>query len=64
MTVATQEINSELLSVLKELHSAAIAFRDEAYRKCPGLRISNERVNMLSAFSVAAARAIARAEGR
>ena len=53
----------DMLAALKELRSAAIGFREEAYRKCPELRVSNERVNMLSAFLLAADRAIANAGG-
>jgi hypothetical protein len=53
-----------LLDALKELRSAAIGFRDDAYRRAPHLKVGNEAVNLLSAFLLNAERIIAEAEGR
>jgi hypothetical protein len=53
-----------LLDALKELRSAVIGFRDDAYRRAPHLKVGNEAANMLSAFLLNAEQVIAEAEGR
>jgi hypothetical protein len=62
--IRRERLRPVLLDALKELHSAAIGFRDDAYRRAPHLRVGNEAVNMLSAFLLNAERTIAEAEGR
>jgi hypothetical protein len=62
--IRRERIRPVLLDALKELRSAAIGFRDDAYRRAPHLRVGNEAVNMLSAFLLNAERIIAEAEGR
>jgi hypothetical protein len=52
--------NDELVRTLKELRSATIAFRNAAYDAEPTLVVRNDVVNVLSAFLVAADKAIAR----
>jgi hypothetical protein len=51
-------LEKQALAALKELRSAAIMFRDAAYRQCPTLKVSNETVNMLSANLLVAHKAI------
>ena len=62
--IRRERLRPVLLDALKELRSAAIGFRDDAYRRAPHLRVGNEAVNMLSAFLLNAERIIAEAEGR
>jgi hypothetical protein len=59
-----ERLRPVLRDALKELRSAAIGFRDDAYRRAPHLRVGNEAVNMLSACLLSAERIIAEAEGR
>jgi hypothetical protein len=59
-----ERLRPVLLDALKELRSAAIGFRDDAYRREPHLKVGNEAVNMLSACLLSAERIIAEAEGR
>ena len=61
--IRRERLRPVLLDALKELRSAAIGFRDDAYRRSPHLRVGNE-ANMLSAFLLNAERIIAEAEGR
>jgi hypothetical protein len=62
--IRRERLRTVLLDALKELRSAAIGFRDDAYKRAPHLRVGNEAVNMLSAFLLTAERIIAEAEGR
>ncbi len=62
--IGRERLRPVLLDALKELRSAAIGFRDDAYRRAPHLKVGNEAVNMLSAFLLNAERIIAEAEGR
>lgn len=62
--IRRERLRPVLLHALKELRSAAIGFRDDAYKRAPHLRVGNEAVNMLSAFLLNAERIIAEAEGR
>ena len=62
--IRRERLRPVLLDALKELRSAAIGFRDDAYRREPHLKVGNEAVNMLSAFLLTAERIIAEAEGR
>ena len=62
--IRREQLRPELLDTLKELRSAAIRFRDDAYRREPHLRIGNETVNMLSACLLATEHTIARVEGQ
>lgn len=62
--IRREQLQPDLLDILKELRSATIGFRDDAYRREAHLRIGNEAVNMLSASLLATERMIARAEGR
>lgn len=62
--IRRERLRPVLLDALKELRSAAIGFRDDAYRREPHLKVGNEAVNMLSAFLLNAERTIAEAEGR
>lgn len=62
--IRRERLRPVLLDALKELRSAAIGFRDDAYRRAPHLRVGNEAVNMLSAFLLSAERIIEEAEGR
>jgi hypothetical protein len=62
--IRRERLRPVLLDALKELRSAAIGFRDDAYKRAPHLRVGNEAVNMLSAFLLNAERIIAEAEGR
>jgi hypothetical protein len=62
--IRRERLRPVLLDALKELRSAAIGFRDDAYRRAPHLKVGNEAVNLLSAFLLNAERIIAEAEGR
>jgi hypothetical protein len=62
--IRRERLRPVLLDALKELRSAAIGFRDDAYRRAPRLKVGNEAVNMLGAFLLTAERIIAEAEGR
>lgn len=62
--IRRERLRPVLLDALKELRSAAIGFRDDAYRRAPHLRVGNEAVNMLSAFLLNAERIIVETEGR
>jgi len=62
--IRRERLRPVLLDALKELRSAAIGFRDDAYRRAPHLRVGNEAINMLSAFLLNAERIIAEAECR
>ena len=62
--IGRERVRPVLLDALKELRSAVIGFRDDAYRRAPHLKVGNEAVNMLSAFLLNAERIIAEAEGR
>lgn len=62
--IRRERLRPVLLDALKELRSAAIGFRDDAYRREPHLKVGNEAVNLISAFLLNAERTIAEAEGR
>lgn len=62
--IRRERLRSVMLDAVKELRSAAIGFRDDAYQCEPHLRVGNEAVNMLSASLINAERIIAEAEGR
>jgi hypothetical protein len=61
--IRRERLRSVLLDALKELRSATIGFRDDAYRREPHLKVGNEGVNILSASLLTAERIITEAEG-